>query len=68
MQGEPQWVMEPETAGLVFDSLLQAGAIPGALVEEAWLVNLENRLLCILLLFLEIFWHCPINDWPSSVY
>jgi len=32
-QGEPQWVMEPETAMLVFDSLLQAGAVPMALVE-----------------------------------
>lgn len=32
-QGEPAWVMEPQLAMQVFDTLLQAGAMPYALVE-----------------------------------
>lgn len=33
-QGEPQWVLEPQMANQVFDTLLQAGAMPFALVEQ----------------------------------
>lgn len=33
-QGEPGWVMEPGLAFQVFDTLLQTGAMPYALVEE----------------------------------